>query len=1065
MRRPLTLLAYLAVEVDRPHPREGIADLFWPEASTSDARRNLRQLLYRLRQLLHEDEADPPHLVSDSQALQFNAESSARVDVVDLPRLMADVNRHSHRRLAVCPVCAPRLEAMIALYRGRFMEGWDFSDGPALERWVLMTQESLARSVHRALHALGERYLAHDRGEDAQACAQRLLQFDPWDEGAERLLLRSLVAIGHRNRALREYGRFRAMLARELDLPPEDETQTLAKAIRDGMADVGRSYRPPLPMATAPLVGRTEILGDLTRLLTDREHRLLTLLGPGGSGKTRLALHVAETQMPDWQDGVGVISLAEVARGGVDGMAEAIGAVLDVPGGQGQSTVDALLAYLHHREILLILDNFEHLLPEGARLLRRILRHAPHVKLLVTSQVRLNLPEEWALRIGGLTLPPLDAQDGEELRASSESMVLFAHHACRVDPRWELTAENRACVSRICHLVEGLPLALELAAVWIRGASACRIAEEIADTIDFLRSATPHRPARQRSLAATFTYAYDLLSEEDRALFRRLSVFPGSFLLEDARAVADASLPALARLLDRSLIRLSETDRWDLHPLLRRYAAERLGRDPAALAALQAQHARLYLDQLVAEDDALWGEDPQRALTGVTAEWENVRAAWRYALSLGEVDLLRSAAGPLARYLDFKGLFQWGVTMFDRAARDLASDPTPVGVRALMTAVMAHFLMRQAAYDEAVRTARSAISGDGAGADATALAWLVEGTARRHLGDYGAARDALTAALRIARDRRMPRLEAEALRTLGAVQWRLSAYETAQTHYRAALTLDRELGDRRGEGWSLNGLGLIAENQGAYDRALRLYRDALTLVRGIGDLWGESIVLGNLGYLYARLGDGDRARAYYRQDLGLCRSLGDRRGESWTQGYLSLLAHQEGRHRAALQHGRRALALAREVGHDPLIARAYHAVGCAWVGLEGWDEADRAYRKALALRREAGADALVMETRVGLVRVALGRGAVEEALTAAETILAYLVEATAARTDEQLRIYLVVYRALAAASDPRACSVLEKAGALLETKAAKIEDPALRDAFLNRVAVHREVQALVDREL
>ena len=1072
MQRPLTLLAYLAVESDRPHPREGVASLFWPDVTTSDALRNLRQLLYRLRRALREDELVIPHLRSDSQTLQFDVESSAQVDVIILPRLIDLVMGHNHRRLAICPVCAPKLEAMIALYRGRFLEGWDFSDSPALESWILMTQESLARSVHMALHALGGRHLAHGRYEEALGCAQRLLQFDPWDEVAERLLLRAMVAVGHRNRALQAYMHFEAMLQTELHLPPEDETRALAAAIRAGTGGIARR-RAAFPLSTAPLVGREAVLQDLDRFLVDREHRLLTLLGPGGSGKTRLAMHLAKRQMPDWQDGVGVVPLAEVVgEGGTESVVEAMTAVLGISVGPGQPAAEAMLSFLRHREMLLILDNFEHLLPDGALLLRRILQSAPHVKILVTSQARLNVSEEWIVRVEGLALPSLRASDRQGVSDVSESVALFSHHARRVDPQWALTPQNRACVARICHLVEGLPLALELAAVWIRGASACRIADEIASNIDFLQSATPHRPARHQSLTATFAYAYDLLSSPDRALFRRLSVFPSSFLTADAEEVADATLSALARLLDRSLVRLSDADRWDLHPLLCRYISEQLARDPEAFAVVRARHAQTYLNRVTAKADALWGADPRAALADVTAEWENVRAAWGYALDLRAIEMLRMAAGSVARFLDFKGHFQWGVEMFDRAARALSSESSSGSVGALMMALKAHFLMRQADYETALRSAQAALAqGEGGdahlrdGADAAALALLVMGTVHRHTGAYTAAQDSLSEALEIARSHRLPRLETEILRTLGAVRWRLSDYATASAHYRAALALDRELGDRRGEGWSLNGLGLVAENQGHFGRAIGLYEEALALVEDLGDLWGESIVLGNLGYIYARVGDGLRAREYYRQDLSLCRSLGDRRGESWTQGYLSLLAQQEGRYRVSLRHGRRALTLAREIDHDLLIASALHAIGHAHAGLGEWDDAHRAYRQALALRREAGMHALAMETQSGLILVALGRGETATALSTAEEILAYLDTDTAERTNEHLRIYLAIYRALAAVSDPRARDVLAEARALLEAKAARIENPALRDSYLNQVAVHREIQALAVQDL
>jgi tetratricopeptide (TPR) repeat protein len=519
-------------------------------------------------------------------------------------------------------------------------------------------------------------------------------------------------------------------------------------------------------------------------------------------------------------------------------------------------------------------------------------------------------------------------------------------------------------------------------------------------------------------------------------------------------------------------VRLSDADRWDLHPLLRRYVSEQLARDPDALAAVRTRHAQAYLNRVIAKDDALWGADPQTALDDVTAEWENVQAAWGYALTLGADGVLRRAAAPLARYLDFKGHFQWGVEMFDRAARLLTSKSSSGSVGALMMAVKAHFMMRQADYEAALWTAKAAFArvGEGdtrfhKGANIVALSLLVMGTVHRHTGAYVAAHDSLSEALEIARGRRLPRLEAEILRTLGAVRWRLSDYAAANAHYRAALILDRELGDRRGEGWTLNGLGLVAENQGHYGRAADLYEKALVLVKAMGDLWGESIVLGNLGYLYGRLGDASRARQYYRQDLSICRSLGDQRGESWTQGYLSLLAHQEGRYRVSLRHGRRALALAQEIGHDPLIASAFHAIGHAYTGLGEWDEAAHAYQEALTLRREVGRHALAMETLAGLIRVALGQDEVERALSMADEILNYLDTDTVARTNEYLRIYLTIYRALAAGSDPRARDVLADARTLLKEKAAKIEVSTLREAFLHHVTVHRKILALADREL
>jgi predicted ATPase/DNA-binding SARP family transcriptional activator len=636
-QRPLLLLAYLAVESHRAHPREALAERFWPDTDLTGGLRNLRQLLYRLRQLLQDDDLAEPHLFVEPETLRFNTDSDIFVDVLELNMLIAAASTHDHRRLAACPLCADALDEIAALYRGPFLDGWDLGAGAALESWALMTAESLARAAHTAILALGERRLAHGDPGEAAACAQRLLALDPWDEAALRLRVQALAADGHRAQALRAYRDFREMLAAELGLPPEDETEALIEALREGALSHDIAAATALPLPAAPFFGREAELAALARALSGRERRLITLLGPGGSGKTRLVLHVAEQQAPDWRHGVVFVPLADVPAddGGV-GVVQAAVAALRLPVAQGRSPEGALLAYLRERELLLIFDNFEHLLPDGARLLRRIVTHAPLVKLLVTSQSRLNLAAEWIVQVGGLALPaldrPLESPGGGDTGSTGNpqgpwpaAVALFAHHAHRADPRWALTAENRDCVARICHLVEGLPLALELAAAWVRSGPTRRIAAEIAENLALLRSEAAHRPVRHRSLAATFDYAYGLLLDEDRQLVQKLSIFPGGFLTEAAEAVAGATLPALARLLDRSLLRISVEDRWDMHPLIRRYAAERLAQRPEVAEEIRMRHARAYLTYLTALAPALFGHP--RASQGEAPEGRGQGAA------------------------------------------------------------------------------------------------------------------------------------------------------------------------------------------------------------------------------------------------------------------------------------------------------------------------------------------------------------------------------------------------------------------------------------------------------
>jgi predicted ATPase/DNA-binding SARP family transcriptional activator len=1064
-QKPMTLLFYLAVASERRHTREELAALFWPDAATSAALRNLRQLLYRLRQALEDNEAARAAILSEEETLDIDPEADVRVDISAFQALYDEVQTHNHRRTTACGSCVVKLERALARYRGAFLRGWDVGGSEALETWALLKREFLRRQAHLALHVVAAYRLNHGHYEVAGDAIRRLLEFDPWDEAAERLLLRLLAASGERSAALVEYRRFREALHTELGVTPEDATQALVARISAGERPGAAAEPVVLPALPGPFIGRETELAQLEGYLADRDHRLLTILGTGGSGKTWLALQAAHRQLPDWRHGVRFVPLAEVRAEAGESLAEAMVTALGLPGGGAQSQTSRLINYLREREMLLILDNLEHLLPQIVPLVRRILQYAPRVKVLATSQARLATPEEWIVSLDGLSFPGSAAGDGESttLMERYDAVRLFAHHAQRVNPRWRLDAENQADVARICRAVEGLPLGVELAAGWVRGLSAREIAQEIGRNLDFLRRSRAHGPERQQGLRGAYAYAYGLLSEREQRLFRALSVFQGGFETEAAEQVAGATLSGLARLLDQSLLRLSVGGRWDLHPLLRRYGAERLDEHDGEAAEIRERHARYYADWLAAREDALWGRRPQGGVAAIAAEWDNVRAGWLWAVSHQDTSVLTHSLDPLTRYFELRGTFHRGATLFGSAATELEDVPQLAGgcpsLIARLLAAHGHFLTYRAAYAKAVASARRGAQLAERAGDRKALvsSYLTWGEALRHQGNNDAARALLAEALEMSRSLGLVRSEAEALRLLGTVLWRQSEFQEAQARFEAALALDRRLGDYRGEGWTLNALALVLENSDRYDRAIPVYREALSVMRDIGDRWGESIVLGNLGYIYARVGRPVDARRCYERDLRICRELGDRRGESWTLGYLSLLEHQRGRHQAAERYARRALARARELDHAYLTAGALTHLGHALAGREAWADAELVYEQALEIRRELEERALALETLAGLIRVDLGRGDLAQAIARAEELLTQLADQSADRTDEQLRIYLACYRALDAAGDPRAAEVLASAQALLTARADRIEDRELRRAFLEDVAVHREI--------
>jgi len=1068
LQKPLALLAYLAIE-KRPHTRIALAALFWPDAAPEKTLRNLRQLLHRLRRAIRDAETEPPHLLSDAQTLQFNAESDVWVDVVAFERLVNETQQHRHRRLSACPVCITRLEKAVAHYGGPFLDGVEIAGSAPFEEWVLIRREYFHQRACAALHAVAAYRLAHGQWEQAQQYARRLLLFDPWDEAAERLLLQAMAMGKERNAAILEYRRFQQVLDAQLGVEPEDETLALIAKIRSG--ELSTTPRRPAEEALArpgtPFIGREAEQRQLHTHLAHRDRRLITVLGPGGSGKTRLAMHVAAQQAPDWRDGVRLVLLEDAAT--AVQLEDALTARLPITTTGTSPRLAHLLDYLREKELLLLLDNFEHLL-DGTSLLQEILHHAPHVKLLITSRARLNIPEEWIIQLDGLSFP--DDSPIEPLAAQYDAVQLFAHHARRVSPEWSLQPEYLPHVLHICRLVAGLPLGIELAAAWVRGFSCRQIADELERNLDFLRRAQPHGPARQQSLRATFDYSYALLSEVERRLLRKLSIFQVGFDQVAAQRVADADLSTLAALQDKSLLQTSSSGRWALHPLLRRYAVEKLAAQGDDERKTRTKHSQFYIAFLQQQEAPLVGKHPEIALAEIGTEIGNIRTAWDWAVAQDDIENLGRGVGALSRFYELRGLFQQGEETFRNAAeRILASDKInrkTESVAAQLLVEQAHFLVRRAMYRHAVQTAQHAIDLAQSAQDvrSEAAGYLQWGLALQQQGAYEKAHPLLEQAVSLAQTARSTSrpvesaswLEAESLRNLGVISWKQSDYARARAYLEQALQIDRAIGDRRGEGWTHNNLGLVAENEGDYGEAIGYYEQALSTAREIGYRWGESIALGNLGYIHGRVGDHAQAKEYYRQDLRICREIGDRRGENWTLGYLGLLSHQQGNDRDGVNYSQQALAISLEIGDRRRQAHDLTHLGHALTELGRLPEATEAYQQALELRRELDDYPQAMETLAGLIRLSLAQGDVAEAQAWAEEILAYLADHSVERTDESARIYLACYRAL------RAPEILSTVYRRLQERAAKISGDTLRRSFLENVAAHREIVRLFEGE-
>jgi predicted ATPase/transcriptional regulator with XRE-family HTH domain len=728
------------------------------------------------------------------------------------------------------------------------------------------------------------------------------------------------------------------LLADALQISP-DEREMFIRAARQEASSArlatpfapGEARQPPsLPALTTPVVGRERELNELQLMLLSPECRLVTLSGPGGIGKTLLALAAAHVLVNEPESGLNrvgaFVPLAGVSSGKF--ASQAVARALDLNFGGAAPPLAQLRNYLRDQALLLVLDNAEHLLGdvEGSgddfiQLITTLLRDAPKVKLLATSREPLNVQGEWAYEVKGLALPPGEASDDFE---SAGAAALFLGHARRVRYDFALTPEDRAAVLRICGAVAGAPLGIELAASWLRLLSPREIAAEVERNLDFLQSSRRDIEPRHRSLRAVFDHSWRLLTDDERRALGQLSVFRGGFTAEAALEVAGASLSILASLISKSLVRRGPGGRYDLHELIRQFAAGHLDADEAASNDAHGRHAAYYFSLLSQRQKQLTGSGQIEAVEAFKPDMDNLNAAYERAIACGLFSLIERTVTPAYILYQTLGLFRAREVVFARAAQAarqaIARDgPTPERLAALGTfeTWRAGYLFRLGSYGEARELAEHGLKLVEAHGDSLAMFYALAfaGTLANVTGDY---------ALAAARAEQQPQLAAQ----------------LADDHLMAVAALHsvRELPPQ----------GRMAE---AYERLHR----ALALLAQHGEMSVRAGALMWLSQVCIALGKQEEAEAHALESVRLNAQLGDR-------FFLGLAHDQVGRVRlargdaaGALEHARLARKLLEQMEARRDTGVAIGLEGYALGKLNQFDEGVRILKESVLVALQADA--------------------------------------------------------------------------------------------------------------
>ncbi len=912
------IAVFLAVEGGR-HQRSVIAAKLWPDSNASDSQTALRVTLSLLRKSLQE------YVLIDRETIGLNPESTIWLDADELERHLDE----------------GRAAEALALYRGDFLEGFHVRGSLSFEDWCVWQQERYHRLMVDALHKAISRVAAAGSYQHGGELALKLLELDPLDELGHRQQMQLLALDGQRNAALLRYEALRTILRAELDVEPSEDSRRLYEQIAAGQlpfAAEAPPHRPRFPLQDTTFIGREQEMADLCSLLRRDTCRIVTLAGLGGIGKTRLALEIVRAVADDFPDGVYFAPLTAVVA--PEYLLPAIGSALDFDFDGLASDLDPrqqLADYLVDRSLLLVLDSFEHLVGE-APLLCDLIAHAPGVKLLVTSRERLDLHGEWVFLLEGLPVP---SDDGGSSDLQADALVLFLDRARRAGGKVSM-CDQQADVARICRLVGGMPLAIELAAAWTSVLSCAEIADEIEKNMEVLTAHARDVPERHRSLQAVFDHTWHLLMPEQRDALARLSVFRGGFDRRAATRVAGADLALLATLVKMSLLTRNAANRFDLHPLLRRYAAQRLSESAGAQDSVHDRHSRFFIEFLFQREDYLMGKRMVEVREEIRAELANVQAAVEWAVVQGHDSLaMRGFGGLLAYY----GVADWheGRIAFghiadlrSRAAARKANgnedDPVYLSARVREAFFCSHL---------------------GLVAQSEAISQECHGRLR----DLG--------------------LQAElglCLHNFGLNAALRGECYLAEEYLTQAIPIGRESGEFAWPTYAL-WLGYTYFLRGEYQRALAELEESRQVFANLGSQWGQAFALSKMGLAADGVGDYSHAMQFHRQALAMFERTEHKVGQAYTLSRMSVDAYGLEAYQEAADLAQAASVMFLELSHRWGVCGAWCRLGFAAVGLGDLAEAERYCCDALRLAWDSQIIPLTLYALTGLACVAVRRGA------------------------------------------------------------------------------------------
>ncbi len=930
LNKPVSLLAYLAFRNDWVS-RDELLLLYYPDIDEKTARHRLRQIAYRAKKY------------GWANKLELNDDSFRWLVKTDLQFFQEALKAHQYSKA-------------LEYYHGEFLKGLSSLESPGFEAWL-----ELKRSEFLEQYLAAVLKVARDLNEQASYHKATLLLKDaleasPFSESLVQTLMYSYSLKGEMHAALDCFARFCKLLKDELALEPSRETLELVERIRKG--EQLELQTPQLPLQLTPFVGREAELKKISELLLDDHCRLISLLGMGGMGKTRLSLEAARQQLKQFKDGVFFVPLASISSS--SGVVAAIADSLGFKVYEQAKLAKQLLDFLRHKHVLLVLDNVEQVLAAGLWL-KQLLESSSQLKLLLSSREPLNLRAEHILKISGLDLPKGQAS----ALAKIASVQLFTQSAKRLKPELDFQAEQQT-IADICHLVGGMPLALELAASWISLLSPREIKAEIERDLGFLTGEWQDVPERHKNIERLLEASWKRLDQAAQATLMALSLFTASFAQEDARALSQCSLSSLLLLEQRALLNRHTMTSFEMHPLLRSFVGQKLAQDAELCIVMKRRMCEHYAKLLESHKELIYTRQQEESLSFIESRLADAIAALSYAAETLSRSSLETLADVLYAFYLSKTYLEDGFETFANCVNQLEAKDIRQDEKALVMHLRCYWLFfaQRLAKDELVNTHLSSLSDyfkTKPESPDYLLCLLIKIDMSYKEADYPNAKASYLELLKAPSVHHKDHQHVVWLGNLGNICSRLGQWQEAQEYYEAALDLAYKLQIPRLLAKTMTRLGDISADFGHYDQALDYYQEGLGIFETLDAQFDTSIASNNLATVHHVLENYGQAVQYYQRGLSISERLGDREGVALSYMNLAEMAFDQQHYQEAIKDYEHALGIYREINDAWHSVKSHALVATAYLANQQAKLAQQSLRKALKDALELSSDTLVLE--------------------------------------------------------------------------------------------------------